>query len=275
MADEALVTTKQEQEISQKATRRAQRKAAKQERTTRRNPKPLEPRTKNQALYISSLQENELTFAIGPAGVGKTYVPSRVYGGMLATGLIKKLYVARPNVAKNKHKNGFLPGNLEDKTEPWLVPIMEGIKDSMSPSEFERFRREKAIEEVPYEFIQGRTFRDAACIIDEAENLDMDDLYITLTRQGENLSMAICGDVKQARIRDSGLAYVVEMGKLDFMESVGTVEFGVEDVVRSRQAAQWVKAFNRVTLSENRNCGNQEGNSFEPEAAPSFLLKAM
>jgi phosphate starvation-inducible PhoH-like protein len=272
MADEALlVEAKPTEELSSKATRRAKRKADKMVRATKRNPKPIEARTYNQSLYITSLTENELTFSCGPAGVGKTYIPSRVYGGMLASGQIKKLYLARPNVAKKKHQNGFLPGTLEDKTAPWLIPIMEGIKDSMSPSEFDRFRREKMIEEVPYEFMQGRTFSDAACIIDEAENLDMDDLYITLTRQGDNLNMAVCGDINQARIPDSGLAYVVEMAKLPFMQSVGVVEFTEEDVVRSRQAAQWVKAFNRVRLSETANCGKQEGNGFGEQHAPSFL----
>jgi len=190
---------------------------------------------------------------------------------MLASGEIKKLYLARPNVSKKKHENGFLPGTLEEKTAPWLVPIMEGIKDSMSPSEYERFRREKAIEEVPYEYIQGRTFKDAACIVDEAENLDMDDLYITLTRQGENLKMVLCGDIKQSRIRDSGLAYVIGMAKMPFMESVGVVEFDENDVVRSRQAAQWVKAFNRVNLSDPAICGNQGGNAFDDENTPRFL----
>jgi len=271
MADEALVDATQGKELSPKATRRAGRKEAKQERTMRRNPKPVQPRTENQGLYIKSLSTNELTFACGPAGVGKTYIPSRVYGSMLASGAVKKLYVARPNIAKQKHRNGFLPGTVEDKTAPWLVPIMEGIKDSMSPSEFERFRREKAIEEVPFEFIQGRTFREAACIVDEAENLDLDDLYITLTRQGDNLQMAICGDIRQARIRDSGLAYVVEMAKLSFMESIGVIEFGEDDVVRSRQAAQWVKAFNRTNLSELGIYGNQDVKGFETDNAPSFL----
>ena len=271
MADEALVTKPKEQELSPKATRRAKRKVEKQERATRRNPKPIEPRTPNQALYVKSLKNNELTFSCGPAGVGKTYVPARVYGSMLATGHIKKLYLARPNISKKKHENGFLPGTLEDKTAPWLVPIMEGIKDSMAPAEFERFRREKAIEEVPFEYIQGRTFRDAACIVDEAENLDTDDLYITLTRQGENLSMVLCGDIKQSRIRDSGLAYVIEMAKLEFMESIGIVEFTENDVVRSRQAAQWVKAFNRVNLSQERDCGKQDTNAFGVDSPPTFL----
>lgn len=271
MADETLVNNKAGQELSPKATRRAQRKVAKEERVTRRNPKPVNPRTPNQALYIKSLNDNELTFSCGPAGVGKTYIPARVYGSMLATGQIKKLYLARPNISKKKHENGFLPGTLEEKTAPWLVPIMEGIKDSMSPSEFERFRREKAIEEVPFEYMQGRTFQNAACIVDEAENLDMDDLYITLTRQGEDLSMVLCGDIRQARINDSGLAHVIRMAQMPHMESIGVVEFTENDVVRSRQAAQWVKAFNRVNLSQGTDCGNQVNESFDETSTPTFL----
>ena len=270
MVQEASVT--KEDEVSAKATRRQQRKAAKAERTARRNPKPIEPRNYNQALYVDSLTKNELTFATGPAGVGKTYVPSRVYGDMLARGEISKLYVARPNVAKKKHQMGFLPGSAEEKTAPWLVPILEGVKDSMSPADYNRFRQEKRIEEVPYEFIQGRTFKDAACIVDEAENLDLDDLYITLTRQGEGLFMVLCGDVNQSRIPNSGFEYVVRMAKMPHMKSVGVVEFTEDDVVRSRQAAQWVKAFNRFNLSDVTNCDKDEAEDSLTHL-PAFLTK--
>lgn len=228
---------------SPKAAKRKMRKEATEEKQARRMPKPIVARTPNQTLYIKSLEENELTFGIGPAGVGKTYVAARVYGAWLASGKIKKLYVARPNVSKAKHRNGFLPGDLEDKTAPWLVPIFEGLKDAMGPFAFTQFRKDKAIEEVPFEFIQGRTFKDAACIVDEAENLDLDDLYITLTRQGEGLSMALCGDIFQARIPDSGLGDVITMSIEDHHEGTGVIQFGEEDVVRSRQAAQWVKSF--------------------------------
>ena len=269
MVEEAPVVVNED---SPKASRRKQRKAAKATRAAKRHPKPLEPRNHNQYLYVQSLTENELTFAVGPAGVGKTYVPARVYGGMLATGEIQKLYVARPNVAKKKHQMGFLPGSAEEKVAPWLVPILEGVKDSMSPSEFSRFRHEKRIEEVPYEFIQGRTFKDAACIVDEAENLDMDDLYITLTRQGENLRMVLCGDIDQSRIPNSGLGYVVKMAQHPSMKNTGVVEFDEDDVVRSRQAAQWVKAFNRARLSDVPNCDKDEGRNFHANP-PAFLRK--
>ena len=262
----------QQEGTSPKATRRQARKAEKERRQAKRNPKPLEARTPTQSEYIKSLRTNELTFGIGPAGVGKTYVPARVYGEMLARGDIEKLYVARPNVAKAKHRNGYLPGTMEDKTAPWLVPIFEGVKDSMAPAEFERMRREKKIEEVPYEFMQGRTFKNAACIVDEAENLDLDDLYITLTRQGEDLNMVLCGDPRQSRIGNSGLMQVVRMAQMPFMEGVGVIEFSEEDVVRSRQARQWVMAFNRLNLSDVTNCAKDETQEFKLNP-PHFLRK--
>lgn len=226
-----------------KAQKRRAKKQAQHTRQTRRNPKPIEARNDAQREYIDSIENNELTFALGPAGVGKTYVPSRIFGSWLAEGRINKIYVARPNVAKNQHRNGHLPGTLEDKTAPWMIPVFEGISDSMSPSEFERMRKEKRIEEVPYEFIQGRTFKNAACIVDEAENLDLDDLYITLTRQGESLAMVVCGDINQARIPNSGLDTVVDMAMSPEMEDIGIVEFTSEEVVRSKQARQWAFAF--------------------------------
>lgn len=257
---------------SAKAFRRQNRKQEKMDKQNRRSPKPIEARSASQKEYIKSIHDNELTFAVGPAGVGKTYVPSRVFGQMIAEGTIDKLYLARPNVAKSKHRMGFLPGTAEEKTAPWLIPVLEGLKDSMAPSMLDRLRREGKIEIVPYEFMQGRTFANAAWIVDEAENLDLDDLYITLTRQGEGLKAVISGDIRQSRINNSGLAQVVAMGQQEQMESVGVVEFGEDEVVRSRQARQWVRAFNRINLSDVTNCGMHETQSFQ-QSPPHFLRK--
>lgn len=261
---------------SEKALRRGKRKAVKEERQARRNPKPITARSSNQTAYINSIRSNSLTFAIGPAGVGKTYVPARIFGEMLVAGTIEKLYVARPNISKPKHRNGFLPGSLEDKTAPWMIPVFEGVRDAMSPSLFTQFRRESRIEEVPYEYMQGRTFANAGCIIDEAENLDIDDLYITLTRQGEALSMVVCGDIAQARISDSGLAEVVSMARAPWMQSTGVIEFSEEDVVRSAQAKQWVKAFNNRGSKNNlHNAGYCDmANTAEFHSNPPNFLRA-
>lgn len=261
----------EEETASYKAIQRQARKKEKARKQARRNPKPLVPQNKTQEFYIESLIKNELTFGIGPAGTGKTYVPARIFGDRLAKGEIEKIYVARPNVSKAKHRMGFLPGTMEDKTAPWLVPIFEGIRESMAPSEFDRLRREKRIEEIPYEFIQGRTLKNAACIIDEAENLDLDDLYITLTRQGTGLSMVLCGDPNQARIPDSGLMRVVAMAREPWMRGIGVIEFTENDVVRSAQAQQWVKAFNRSGLYVTAEYDMEQGTA---EAhLPAFILR--
>ncbi len=273
--------------VSEKAARRKARTEAKAAKQARRNPKPLTPRNPKQATYIDSLVNNSLTFGVGPAGVGKTYVPARVYGQMLAQGQIERLYLARPNIAKSKHRNGFLPGTLEEKTEPWLVPIFEGLQEAMGKGDFDRLRREKKIIEVPFEFIQGRTFKDAACIVDEAENLDLDDLYITLTRQGEGLNMVLCGDIYQARIPNSGLAAVIDMATEDEHETTGIVEFTEDEVERSPQAAQWVKSFHRrphlmgfndasrcqPNLRRAANCDSDDSTTFH-DNPPAFLKGA-
>lgn len=242
-ADEVITT-------SAKAARRVSRKEEKETRQLRRTPKPLEPRTRNQTLYKKSLEVNSLTFAEGPAGVGKTYVPARIFGEWLSAGKIEKIYLARPNIAKPKHRMGFLPGSADEKMAPWLIPIMEGLKDSMGVYSYENYIKSGAIEIVPYEFMQGRTFASAACIVDEAENLDLDDLYITLTRQGEGLTMVLCGDMVQARIPDSGFAEVIKMSFTYDIRDVGVINFTEEDVVRSKQAYQWVKAFKNHTANK-------------------------
>lgn len=236
--------------VSPKATKRKELKAEKEARQFRRDPKPMTPRTPKQGEYIESITNNTLTFGIGPAGVGKTYVAARLFGEWLIAKKISKIYVARPNISKAKHRNGFLPGDISEKCAPWLVPIYDGIRDSMGPAMFDKLQKEGTIEEVPFEFIQGRTLRGetgsnigVACIVDEAENLDLDDLYITLTRQGEGLTMVLCGDSYQSRIPDSGLDTTIAMARKGTMKSVGVIEFSEEDVVRSTQAMQWVKAF--------------------------------
>ena len=243
-----------------KAARRTKRKQEKETRTLARTPKPIVARTRNQEKYIAALKSSELVFAEGPAGSGKTYVPSRVFARMLLDEVIEKIYVARPNVAKNKHRNGFLPGGIEEKSAPWLVPIFEAMKEELGVSRFDFYRKSGQIEEVPFEYIQGRTLKNAAFIVDEAENLDLDDFYITLTRQGDNLRAAICGDIIQSRIPDSGLRAVIEMVEKYDMESVTVISFTENDVVRSRQAAQWVKAFKRHTQEIKQGFGDSPPN---------------
>lgn len=258
---------------SKRAKKKAAQRASNEARNAKRHPRPngpLVPRSDAQQRYIDSLSTNTLTFGIGSFGAGKTYIPARVFGEWLARGDIQKLYVARPNVSKKQHENGFLPGTLEDKTAPWLVPIFEGLQDAMGRSMFEEFRRTKKIEEVPFEFIQGRTFKDAACIVDEAENLDFDDLYILLGRQGENLSMCLAGDAQQSRIKHSGLAKVVEMATWPEMESNGVVTFTSDDVVRSAQAKQWAKAFEKA-LKGTEKASRDTGCGFHANTAPAFL----
>jgi phosphate starvation-inducible PhoH-like protein len=260
--------------ISEKAHKRSIRRRQKEEKQHKRSPKPVQPRNKNQSRYIKSLRANELTIAVGPAGVGKTYLPARVYGEMLMAGEIDVIYCARPNISKPQHRQGFLPGGLKEKNAPWMVPIYDGLRDAMSPAKFASAERNGMILEVPFEHMQGRTFRNCAAIIDEAENCDLDDLYITLTRQGDNCFMAMSGDLLQARIHNSGLGHIVKMADYDYMKRVGIVEFTAEDVVRSAQARMWVKAFadrasgNNLHESANRDMSGPEDFYKKP---PKFL----
>lgn len=247
--------------ISEKALARNIRKRQKEKKQSRRNPKPVQPRSKNQSRYIKSLRMNELTLAVGPAGVGKTYLPARVYGEMLMAGEIDMIYCARPNISKPQHRQGFLPGSSKEKNAPWMIPIFDGLRDAMSPSKFADAERNGMIREVPFEHMQGRTFRDCAAIIDEAENCDIDDLYITLTRQGNNCFMSISGDLLQSRIHNSGLAAIVAMTNHEYMRRVGVIEFTEEDVVRSAQARQWVKAFGDRTRANNLRTQDNRGMS--------------
>lgn len=227
-----------------KAQKRQVKTDERKTRTLARTPKPVTPKNDEQELYKKLLETCSLVIASGPPGSGKTYLASRVYARMLLDGKIEKVYVARPNVSKPKHRMGFLPGGIAEKSAPWMAPVFEAMKDEMGATRFETEKKAGNIEEVPFEFIQGRTLKNAAAIIDEVENLDFDDFYITLTRQGDNLYMAMCGDVLQARIPDTGLPDVIKMAKHPDMEDIGIIEF--TKVVRSKQAEQWVRAFLRA-----------------------------
>lgn len=232
-----------------KAASRAQRRA---ERSTKKDPasgpkpnyKPLEAKTERQREYIRALKTGGSAIAVGGAGTGKTYIAARVFAKKLIEGKTDRIIIARVTTGKTKHALGFLPGKLDAKLAPWLVPVIEGLRAEMSASAFEQFKEAGKIEFASFEHMRGRTFKDCCVLLDEAQNADFGDLKLILTRWGEDAQYVVTGDMDQIDVHDSGLDTVI--GIVDKYDvPIHVIEFSDEDVVRSPMAKAWVKAFSK------------------------------
>jgi len=217
--------------------------------------RPLEAKTQKQKLYLRYLFEGQSIIAVGGAGVGKTYIAARVAAKKLIEGKVERIVICRATVSKAKHALGFLPGNLEAKLKPWLVPILDGFKAEVSAKTIDDWKAQGIIEFLSFEHMRGRTLGDAFVILDEAQNCDIGDLQLFLTRAGENSQIVITGDMDQIDIPVSGLQEIVEMVEDNSDIPMEVVQFSDEDVVRSPLAKAWVKAFSRRKngIEINRN----------------------
>lgn len=215
------------------------RKAAKEGK----RPSCLEPRSPRQTELIRHLNHHPVVMALGAAGSGKTYVSARHALQRLVAGQIERIVITRPTISAARHRLGFMPGGLDQKMRPWLVPVMDAFRDGASSAQIERYMQTKEIETLAFEHMRGRTIKNGVFLLDEAQNCTLSDLEMFLTRVGENAQIIICGDPRQTDLEDqSGLATIARMVE-EYGLNAGVVNFGDEDVVRSATAAEWVKAF--------------------------------
>lgn len=207
---------------------------------------PLSAKTETQAYLLDCLVDGSQVFAIGPAGTGKTYIPARKAAEALKKGLIEKIYIARPTVSHKRHQQGFLPGKLEQKLAPWLVPLLDAMKDEVSAKTLDNWMTDKRVEFLSFEHLRGRTLKNCWVILDEAQNCTFGDLKLFLTRKGENSVYVITGDTDQVDIEDSGLEPIIRMiERYDL--SPDLVVFSEEECVRSDDAKEWLIAFSRAS----------------------------
>lgn len=228
-----------------KSEKRRVRKDAKQERIEGKIKRPLIPKTDNQKFYLECLNTDSQVFAIGGAGTGKTYIASRFAIRKLVENKYERLIIARPTVSQRRHELGFLPGSLEAKLKPWLIPIISSFNDEISPADVENLQKIKKIEFLSFEHMRGRTFNNSIIILDEAQNCSFSDLKLFLTRIGENSLTIVNGDIDQVDILDSGLETVIDL-IYEYDLSPAVVEFTEDDVVRSKEAKEWVTTFNKL-----------------------------
>jgi phosphate starvation-inducible protein PhoH and related proteins len=206
--------------------------------------KTLVPRSANQVPYMEALARDEIIFALGPAGTGKTYLAVAQAVAMLITGAVQRLVLSRPAVEAGE-RLGFLPGDMKEKVDPYLRPIYDALYDCLPAEQVERRIASGEIEIAPIAFMRGRTLADAFIILDEAQNTTAAQMKMFLTRFGMNSRMVICGDPHQVDIpggeRMSGLNDAVN--RLEGVEGIQTIRFNSGDVVRHPLVGRIVDAY--------------------------------
>ena len=209
-------------------------------------------KTAAQARYLDALGSHDLTFGVGPAGTGKTFLAVAYGASLLMRGEVDRLIVTRPAVEAGE-RLGFLPGDLTEKVDPYLAPIWEALGDIMGAEPLRRRRERGEIEVAPIAFMRGRTLAHAYVIVDEAQNTSRLQMKMVLTRLGEGARMAVTGDPTQVDLvnaRDSGLAHATRI--LDGVQGVAVARFEAGDVVRHPLVERIVKAYDADTERASR-----------------------
>ncbi|MGA0606069.1 PhoH family protein [Phenylobacterium sp. VNQ135] len=210
------------------------------------------PKTATQATYLQALAACELVFGLGPAGTGKTFLAVAHGAGMLLQGAVDRLIVSRPAVEAGE-RLGFLPGDMNEKVDPYMAPVWEALTDILGAEQLRRRREKGEIEVAPIAFLRGRTLSHAFVIVDEAQNASRAQMKMVLTRLGEGSRMAVTGDPTQIDLpnpADSGLAHAVSL--LDDVKGIGVVRFSSEDVVRHPLVERIVRAYDADAARRGR-----------------------
>jgi len=215
--------------------------------------KVIEPSTKGQLKYVETMLANDLTFCIGPAGTGKTYLAVAVAVSMLKKKQTRRIVLARPAVEAGE-KLGFLPGDVQAKVNPYLRPLFDALGDMMDFAQMKKFMELDIIEIIPLAFMRGRTLNEAVIICDEAQNTSPLQMLMILTRLGRNSKMIITGDITQIDLDTGQKSGMVEaIGTLRRIKGISSVELTQKDIVRHRLVQNIVRAYKkRKTQSEKR-----------------------
>jgi phosphate starvation-inducible PhoH-like protein len=210
----------------------------------------VRPKTDGQKRYIDAIFSHDLTFCIGPAGTGKTYLAVAAAASLLKNGKARRLVLARPAVEAGE-KLGFLPGDLQAKVNPYLRPLFDALHDMMDFEQVKRFMVSDVIEVIPLAFMRGRTLNDSVVILDEAQNTTAAQMLMFLTRLGHDSKMIVTGDISQVDLPSgtrSGLVDATE--KLRGIKGIAQIELERGDIVRHRLVQNIVNAYERANDRE-------------------------
>jgi len=207
--------------------------------------KVVEPSTKGQLKYIEAMLANDITFCIGPAGTGKTYLAVAIAVSMLRKKQTRRIVLARPAVEAGE-KLGFLPGDIQAKVNPYLRPLFDALEDMMDFDQMKKFMELDIIEIIPLAFMRGRTLNEAVIICDEAQNTSSLQMLMVLTRLGQCSKMIITGDITQIDLESPQKSGMVEaIGLLKRIKGIGVVELTQKDIVRHRLVQNIVRAYKK------------------------------
>ena len=207
--------------------------------------RPIKSRSENQQQLIDAYEKNDMVFAVGPAGTGKTYLSITLAVKALKEKAIKKIILSRPAVEAGE-KLGFLPGDMKDKIDPYLQPLYDALEDMIPAVKLQDMMEKHIIQIAPLAFMRGRTLSDAVVILDEAQNTTSQQIRMFLTRMGMNTKMIITGDLTQIdlpREQRSGLKEALKI--LDGVEGIGVVKLGQKDIVRHKLVTRIVNAYDK------------------------------
>jgi len=205
----------------------------------------VSPRTKNQLAYLRALSTHDVTFGIGPAGTGKTYLAMAYALDLLKKREIDKIMLTRPAVEAGEAL-GFLPGALEEKVLPYLRPLYDALNDMLETSEAQKFAEKNLIEIAPLAYMRGRTLNRACVILDEAQNASREQMLMFLTRLGEQSKCIVTGDPSQIDLRPKNKSGLLEaMSLLRGVEGIAFTEFEKRDVVRHPVVARIIDAYDK------------------------------
>ncbi len=203
----------------------------------------IKARTVNQKKLVDSIQKNDMVFAIGPAGTGKTYTAVALAVKALKAKEVKRIVLTRPAVEAGENL-GFLPGDLKEKLDPYLMPLYDALRDMIQPERLAEMIQYGVIEIAPLAFMRGRTLDKAFVILDEAQNTTIMQMKMFLTRMGMTAKFVITGDMSQVdlpRKQRSGLAYATSI--LRDVDGIGIIEMGQSDIIRHKLIAKIITAF--------------------------------
>lgn len=222
------------------------------------NGKPITGRTTNQQLLVKTFQTNDLTFALGPAGTGKTYIAIALAVRALKNKEVRKIILSRPAVEAGE-KLGFLPGDMKDKIDPYLQPLYDALEDMIPSAKLKEYMEGNVIQIAPLAFMRGRTLSDAIIVLDEAQNTTTHQIKMFLTRLGMGSKMIITGDVTQIDLPRTSVSGLVQALKvLKGVQGIGYVEFGKKDIVRHHLVQRIVEAYERHEAECNATRGGNE-----------------
>ena len=214
--------------------------------------RPVKPKTLGQEKYVQAIRDNTIVIGVGPAGTGKTYLAVAMAVSAFRAKEVNRIILTRPAVEAGE-KLGFLPGDLQQKVDPYLRPLYDALFDMLGAENFQRYQERGNIEVAPLAYMRGRTLDDSFIILDEAQNTTTEQMKMFLTRLGFNSKMVVTGDVTQIDLPDGKRSGLVEITKiLKNVEDIKTVRFSEKDVVRHKLVQDIIRAYEKYEEAKKR-----------------------